>query len=411
MEYVPFVSSVVIKNARVMTCAGPALGVIERGSVAIEAGRVAWVGEGEVPAAFAHVHALDAKGALVTPGLVDCHTHAVFAGDRGAEFELRAAGKTYQEIQAAGGGINATLGPTRAALATGTLEDLLVARIGAMLAGGTTTLEIKTGYALTTEGELGLLDTIARAANRVPVRLVPTLLAHLVPPDRRADRDQFVREICELWIPRAAARNAPDAPFVTAVDVWCEDAAFTLAETRQILAAATTAKLAVRGHVGQLSDVGGAELFAEYRARSVDHLEYVSDAAIAALARAGTVAVMLPGACVQLRLPPPPVAKLRAAGVAMAVATDLNPGTSWSEQLPMQMWLATTHFAMTVDEAWLGVTRHAATALGLGDAGVLAPGARGDCVVWKHDRPVDICYRMGPSPVAYAIANGAIHVG
>ena len=402
-------SSIGITNARVMTCAGPGLALIERGGVAIEEGRVAWVGEGDVPKQYSHHHTIDAKGALVTPGLVDCHTHAVFAGDRGAEFEMRAAGRSYQDIQAAGGGINATLGPTRAALANGTIEDLLVARIGAMLAGGTTTLEIKSGYALTTEGELGLLEAIARAAKRVPARLVPTLLAHLVPPDRRGDRDVFVREICEQWIPRAAARNAPSAPFISAVDVWCEDAAFTLDETRRILAAATAAGLAVRGHVGQLSDVGGAELFAEYRARSVDHLEFVSDPAIAALARAGTVAVMLPGACVQLRLPPPPVAKLRAAGVAMAVATDLNPGTSWSEHLAMQMWLATTHFAMTVEEAWLGVTRHAATALGLGDAGVLAPGARGDVVVWKHDRPVDVCYRMGVSPIAYVIAAGSVH--
>jgi imidazolonepropionase len=403
--------SIVIANARVMTCTGAGLGLIERGSIAIESGRVAWVGEGAPPKAYAHLHAIDAKGALVTPGLVDCHTHAAFAGERGAEFELRAAGRTYQEIQAAGGGINATLGPTRAALANGTLEELLVARVTAMLAGGTTTIEVKTGYALTTEGELGLLETIARAAARVPVRLVPTLLAHLVPPERRADRDAFVREICEQWIPRAAARNTPSAPFVTAVDVWCEDAAFTLAETRHVLAVAAAAGLAVRGHVGQLSDVGGAELFADAGARSVDHLEYVSDAAIAALARAGTVAVMLPGACVQLRLPPPPVAKLRAAGVAMAVATDLNPGTSWSEQLPLQMWLATTHFAMTVDEAWLGVTRHAATALGLADAGVLAAGARGDCIVWKCDRPVDVCYRMGASLVGYAIADGSVHFG
>ncbi|MEO8553703.1 MAG: imidazolonepropionase [Kofleriaceae bacterium] len=396
-------SSIVVKNARLMTCAAP--GILERGAVAIEAGRIAWVGEGAIPAAYAHLHTLDAKGALVTPGLVDCHTHAVFAGDRGAEFELRAAGKSYQEIQAAGGGINATLGPTRAALADGSIVAMLEARLARMLAGGTTTVEIKTGYALTTDGELGLLRAISEVAARSPLRLVPTLLAHLVPPDRRADRAAFVREICEQWIPRAATGSAE------AVDVWCEDAAFALAEARAILDAATRARLPVRGHVGQLSDVGGAELFAELGARSVDHLEFVSDAAIAALAAAGTVAVMLPGACVQLRLPPPPVAKLRAAGVAMAVATDLNPGTSWSEHLPLQMWLATTHFAMTVEEAWLGVTRHAARALGVTDAGVLEPGARGDVVVWKCDRPVDVCYRMGASLVEYAIAGGAVHFG
>lgn len=398
-------SSLVVKNARVMTCAGHDLGLIERGAVAIEAGRVAWVGEGAPPAQYDHLHAIDAKGALVTPGLVDCHTHVVFAGDRGAEFELRAAGRSYQEIQAAGGGINATREPTRAALANGSLEAILEARLQRMLAGGTTTVEIKSGYILDADGELGLLRTIGQVAARSPMRLVPTLLAHLIPPERRSDRASFIREICEQWIPRAAAA------FVEAVDVWCEDAAFTLAETRAILEAATAKGLPVRGHVGQLSDLGGAELFAEFAARSVDHLEYVSDAAIAALAAAKTVAVMLPGACVQLRLPPPPVAKLRAAGVALAVATDLNPGTSWSEHLPMQMWLATTHFAMTVDEAWLGVTRHAARALGVSDAGVLEPGARGDVVVWKCDRPVDVCYRMGSSLVEYAIANGAVHFG
>lgn len=389
-------TATLIRNGRVMTCER-GLEIIERGSIAIRDGRVAWVGEGE-PDDFAADHELDAKGALVTPGLVDCHTHAVFGGDRGAEFEMRAAGHTYQQIQAAGGGIAATLGPTRAALANGELERVLIGRLDGMLRGGSTTIEIKTGYALTTDGELGLLRTIAAAAERVPVRCVPTLLAHLVPPERRADRATFVAEICEQWIPRATTAEA--------VDVWCEDAAFTLAETRTILDAATRAHKAVRGHVGQLSDVGGAELFAEYGARSVDHLEHASDAAIRALAAAGTVAVMLPGACVQLRLPVPPIAKLRAAKVPLAIATDLNPGTSWSEHLPLQMWLATTHFAMTVEEAWLGVTRNAARALGLTDVGVLAPGARGDCVIWKCDRPVDVCYRMGDPLVGRVIAAG-----
>ncbi len=352
------------------------------------------------PPGFVAEHEIDALGALVTPGLVDCHTHAVFGGDRGAEFEMRAAGHSYREIAAAGGGITATLAPTRAALGSGALEDTLVRRLGAMVRGGSTTIEIKTGYALTTEGELGLLRTIAAAATRVPARCVATLLAHLVPPERHADRDAYVREICEAWIPRATTASA--------VDVWCEDTAFTLAETRAILEAARAAGKAIRGHVGQLSDVGGAELFAELGARSVDHLEYVGEAAIAALAAAGTVAVMLPGACVQLRLPVPPVAKLRAAGVAMAVATDFNPGTSWSETLPLQMWLATTHFGMTVEEAWLGVTRHAARALGRADVGALVPGAHGDCVIWRCDRPVDVCYRMGGSLVARVIAAGTV---
>jgi len=391
------VTTTLIKNARVMTCER-GLEIIEGGAVAIRDGRIAWVGEGTPD--FMAEHEIDAYGALVTPGLVDCHTHAAFFGDRGAEFEQRAAGRTYQEIQAAGGGIAATLGPTREALACGALELALIARLGEMLSGGSTTIEIKTGYALTTEGELGLLRVIANAAEHVPARCVATLLAHLVPPERRADRDAFVAEICERWIPGATTAET--------VDVWCEDAAFTLAETRQILDAARRSNKAVRGHVGQLSDVGGAELFAEYGARSVDHLEYVSDHAIAALAGAGTVAVMLPGACVQLRLPVPPVAKLRAARVPLAVATDLNPGTSWSEHLPMQMWLATTHFAMTVEEAWLGVTRIAARALGLSDVGVLAPGSRGDVVIWKCDRPVDVCYRMGISLVETVIAAGVV---
>ncbi|MFT3699874.1 MAG: imidazolonepropionase [Kofleriaceae bacterium] len=388
-------TTTLIQNARLLTCERDI--AVTTGSLAIRDGLIAFVGE--VPSDFVAEHVIDAKGALVTPGLVDCHTHAVFAGDRGAEFEMRAAGKAYQEIQAAGGGINASLGPTRKAIVDGSIDQILFDRIARMMRGGSTTIEVKSGYALTTLGELALLDTIANVATHTSARLVPTLLAHLVPPERRADRDQFVREICEQWIPQANAK---------AVDVWCEEAAFTLAETRSILDAAKRAGKRVKGHVGQLNDIGGAELFAEYGALSVDHLEYVSDAAIGRLANAGTVAVMLPGACVQLRLPAPPVGKLRAAKVPMAVATDLNPGTSWSEHLPMQMWLATTHFQLTVEEAWLGVTTHAARALGLDDVGVLKPGARGDCVIWNCDRPVDVCYRMGESLVTQVIANGAV---
>jgi imidazolonepropionase len=389
----------IIRNARVMTCdpGRPGLGIIDRGAVAIDDRLITWVGEdARRPSGDDEI---DARGQLVTPGLVDCHTHAIFAGDRAYEFALRAAGKSYLEIAAAGGGIAATLGPTRAA-SEGDLEAALVERLHRMLRGGTTTVEIKSGYALTTEGELKLLGAVMAAEFGHYIAVVRTLLAHMIPPERARDRAAYVREICEQWIPRTASGH-----LASSVDVWCETGAFTLDETHAILLAAKRAGLAVRGHVGQMSDLGAAELLAAFGALSADHLEHVSDAGIAALAGAGTVAVMLPGACVQLRLPVPPVEKLRKAGVAMAVATDLNPGSSYCETLPIQMWLATTHYGMTVDEAWLGVTRHAAKALGVA-AGALIPGAMADLVMWRAADPAEIPYRYGTSLVDKVFANG-----
>jgi imidazolonepropionase len=387
------VTDLVIHNARVMTC-DPSLfglGLVDRGAIAIDAGVVSWVGpDDQRPQADREV---DARGRLVTPGLVDCHTHAIFAGDRANEFGMRAEGRTYLEIAAAGGGINATLGPTRAA-SDDELISLMSARLDLALAGGTTTVEIKSGYDLTVEGELRLLRCIQRASGMRGQRLVPTLLAHLIPPERRASRDAFVAEIHEQLIPQVAAEQ-----LATSVDVYCDEGAFTLAETTEILRAAKTAGLAVRGHVGQFKDLGAAPLLAELGALSADHVEQIDDAGIAALAKSGTVAVMLPGACVQLRLPVPPVAKLRAAGVPMAVASDLNPGSSNCETLGVQLWLATTHFAMTVEEAWLGVTRHAAKALGLADVGTLVKGAPGDVVVWNCDEPAHVPYRYGTNLV------------
>ena len=399
--YVRGVTDLVIRNARVMTCdpARPGLGVIDHGAVAIGDGRIAWVGtDADAPTGTT----LDAGGRLVTPGLVDCHTHAIFAGDRAHEFALRAAGKTYLEIAAAGGGIAATLGPTRAAS-----DDELLALFGERLdrvrAHGTTTIEVKSGYDLTVAGELRVLRVVARAARERPrgPRIVPTLLAHLIPPERRGDRDAFVGEIVDELVPAVAREQ-----LATSVDVYCDEGAFTLAETRAILAAARRAGLAVRGHVGQFRDLGAAPLLAELGALSGDHLEQIDDAGIAELARAGIVAVMLPGACVQLRLPVPPIEKLRAAGVAMAIASDLNPGSSYCEALPIQLWLATTHYGMTVDEAWLGVTRHAAAALGLASArvGTLVPGAPADLVVWRCDEPATVPYRYGaPSALIDAV--------
>lgn len=392
----------VIRNARVMTCADgqPGLGIIDGGAVAFENGHVAWVGaDDERPRGS---RAVDVEGRLVTPGLVDCHTHAIFAGDRANEFGMRAAGQGYLEIAAAGGGIAATLGPTRAA-DDAVLIALMTARLDLALAGGTTTIEIKSGYDLTVAGELRLLRCIANAASARKQRLVPTLLAHLVPPERVDTRAAFVREICDQLVPQAAADRLAQS-----VDVYCDQGAFTLEESLAILHAAKRAGLAVRGHVGQFADLGAAQAIASLGALSADHVEQISDDGIAALARAGTVAVMLPGACVQLKLPVPPIAKLRAAGVPLAIATDLNPGSSNCETLAIQMWLATTHYGMTVDEAWLGVTRHAARALGLRGVGTLAPGAPADLVVWDCDHPAQVPYRYGASQVRAVYVAGNV---
>jgi imidazolonepropionase len=383
----------VIHNARLMTCdsARFGLGMIDHAALAVVNGHVAWVGpDSERPRAEREV---DVEGRLVTPGLVDCHTHAIFAGDRANEFAMRAEGRLYLEIAKAGGGIAATLAPTRAA----TDDELIAgmeARLDLALAGGTTTIEIKSGYDLTVAGELRLLRCIAASAARRRQRLIPTLLAHLVPPERTNTRDAFVAEICEQLIPQAA-----DAQLARSVDVYCDQGAFTLDETRQILETAQRHGLAVRGHVGQFADLGAAQVLATLGALSADHVEQISDEGIAALARAGTVAVMLPGACVQLRLPVPPVDKLRRAGVSIAIASDMNPGSSNCETLAVQMWLATTHYGMSVDEAWLGVTRRAAKALGLDGPGTLVEGSPADLVVWSCEQPAHVPYRYGTNLV------------
>jgi imidazolonepropionase len=394
------VSELIIHNARLMTC-DPSLfgvGMIDRGAIGIDGGRVTWVGpEAQRPQGDQEI---DARGRLVTPGLVDCHTHAIFAGDRANEFAMRAEGKGYLEIAKAGGGINATLGPTRTAT-DAELIALMTARLDLALAGGTTTVEVKSGYDLTLEGELRLLRCVAVASTQRRQRLVPTLLAHLIPPERVETRDAFVTEIYDQLVPAVATDQ-----LATSVDVYCDEGAFTLAETTSILSAAKRRGLAVRGHVGQFADLGAADLLGELGALSADHVEQISDAGIAALAKAGTVAVMLPGACVQLRLPVPPVAKLRAAGIPMAIASDLNPGSSCCETLAIQMWLATTHYQMSVEEAWLGVTRHAAKALGLADVGVLVPGAAADVVMWSCDEPAHVPYRYGTNLVERVYVAG-----
>ncbi len=395
-------ADLIVEHASVLLSAAAnsadSLGLVPNGAVVCGGGRVLWVGpSGDVASAGFDTDGTeryDAGGRLVTPGLVDCHAHPLFAGNRADEFGWRAAGQTYQQISAAGGGINATLAPTRAA----TLDELVAlaaARMARALAAGTTTCEAKSGYALSVEGELRLLEVARIVDAAQPVDLCPTLLgAHLVPPDRRDDRAAYVDEVVEQMIPRAA-----EGSLAYAVDVYCDEGAFSLAEARRVLEAARAAGLACRAHVGQFADLGAAELVAELGGLSADHLENISIDGIHAMAARQVVGVMLPGACVQLRMTPPPVATLRAAGVAMAVATDMNPGTSMCESLPVQMWLATTHYGMTVEEAWLGVTRHAARVVARPDVGVLAPGALADVAIWNAEVPAEVPYHYGDSTI------------
>lgn len=405
----PASADLVVQGAGLLLTAngdpGDALGLIPGGAVICGGGRILWVGpSADMDRAghdLTHAERVHAGGRLVTPGLVDCHAHPLFAGNRADEFGRRAEGQGYLEIARAGGGIKATIQPTRAAGFDAHVA-LTAARLARSLAAGTTTCEAKSGYDLTADGELRLL-AIAQAVDALqPVDISPTLLgAHVLPPEYADDRAAYVALVAGDMVPRAARDG-----LATAVDVYCDEGAFTLDETRAILEAGRQAGLHVRAHVGQFADLGAAELVAELGGLSVDHLEQVSPRGIAALAAGNVVAVMLPGACVQLRMTPPPVDALRRAGVALAVATDLNPGTSLCETLPVQMWLATTHYGMTVPETWLGVTRVAARALGRHDIGVLAPGARADLVVWDAESPAEIPYRYGANLVHCVIKDG-----
>ncbi len=402
-------AELVVRHARLATCAGDGgLGMVDDGALVCGGGRLLWVGEdaalGAAGVDASAAEEIDAGGRLVTPGLVDCHAHPIFAGNRAAEFAVRAAageaGASYQAIAAAGGGIRATVAATRAA-SFEALVELTVTRAARARAWGTTTLEAKSGYDLTEAGELRMLEVAREVEARGVVRVSPTLLgAHSLPAEYGEDRAGYVAA-CVRMAEAAGARG-----LATAIDVYCDDGAFTLAETRAVLAAGKRAGLAVRAHVGQFADLGAAELVAELGGRSCDHLEQVSEAGMAAMAAADVVAVMLPGACVQLRMAPPPVAKLRAAGVKLAVATDVNPGTSFSEALPLQMWLATTHYGMTVEEAWLGVTRVAAQVLGRDDVGRLAPGAWADFVLWDAEVPAEVPYHYGANLVERVFVGG-----
>jgi imidazolonepropionase len=395
-----------VTGAHLATMQGEApYGAIRDGALGIGGERIAWVGaERDLPPDASATRLLDAGGAWVTPGLVDCHTHLVYAGNRANEFEARLLGTTYADIAKNGGGINATVRATRAAS-----NDELVAasepRLRALAAEGVTTVEIKSGYGLNTRDECRLLDAARCVAARVGVDVRTTLLAaHEVPPELAGRADDYIDLVCNETIPTAARAGLADA-----VDAFCETIGFNLSQTRRVFDAARAHRLPVKLHADQLSDTGGAALAAEFGALSADHLEYANDAGVVAVANAGTVAVLLPGAFYALRETRlPPIATLRARGVPIAIATDCNPGTSPALSLLLMMNMACTLFRLTPEEALAGVTRHAARALGLSDRGTLAVGRRADLAIFDIASPAELSYRIGGNPCRTIVRAGKV---
>jgi imidazolonepropionase len=385
----------VFTNARLATMAPgmPGLGVVEHGVVAETGGRIVYAGAHE------HVDALeilDCDGRWITPGLIDCHTHLLYAGDRAAEFEARLEGASYEEIALAGGGIMSTVRATRET----PRQDLLGparARLNALKSEGVTTVEIKSGYGLTKQAELKMLRAIAGLRVDGFVDIASTFLgAHAMPPEFAEDRAGYMALLCETLMPEVAAGKLADA-----VDGFCEGIAFSAEEITRYFEAAQKCGLRVKLHADQLSNLHGAKLAARFSALSADHLEYTDEEGAAAMGAAGTVAVMLPGAFFTLReRQVPPIEAFRRHGVKMAVATDLNPGTSPLFSLLLAMNFSATQFRMTVEECLLGVTRHAAAALGRSESvGTLEVGKKCHLAIWDIERPAELVYKMGVNPL------------
>jgi imidazolonepropionase len=379
-------------------------GLVEDAAIAVEAGRIVWVGpRADLPPALAasvsRTH--DAGGALITPGLIDCHTHLVYGGDRAHEFELRLNGATYEDIARAGGGIASTVAATRAAGEEQLLMQSLP-RLQALMAEGVTTIEIKSGYGLSLEHERKSLRVARSLAERRTVDVRTTFLgAHALPPEFKDRADDYIAAVLAM-LPVLHAEGLVDA-----VDAFCERIAFSTAQTEKVFAAAQALGLPVKLHAEQLSDMGGAALAARFGALSCDHLEWLSEEGARAMKQAGSVAVLLPGAFYFLRETRlPPIALLRQLGVPMAVSTDCNPGSSPCTSLLLMLNMACTLFRMTPEEALAGVTRHAAQALGLKDRGVIAPGLRADFVLWDVERPAQLGYAIGANPHRLTVFEG-----
>ena len=380
-------------------------GLIPDAAVVIEDDWIVWTGpRAAIPGPYDTLPPVDLGGRLVTPGLIDCHSHIVFAGDRAAEFEMRLNGASYEEVARAGGGILSTVKATRAA-SEGDLLEAALARADQIIATGATTIEVKSGYGLTVADELKMLRVARRIGEVRPVTILTThLAAHAVPPDYKGRADAYIDEVA---VPSLHAAHAEG--LVDAVDAFCEGIAFSPAQVDRLFTVAKGLGLRVKLHAEQLSDLKGAVLAARHGALSADHLEYLGQDGVDAMAAAGTVAVILPGAFYTLReTRMPPIAALRAAGVPMALATDCNPGSSPITSLTLTMNMACTLFRMTPLEALQGVTTHAARALGLTDRGTVAPGQRADLAVWAAQHPAELSYRIGATALHSRIFGGRL---
>jgi len=392
-------------NARIATLdpARAGLGVTEDGAIAARAGRIAWVGpRAEMPTLEAD-ETIDVAGRWITPGLIDCHTHLVYAGTRAHEFELRLAGATYEEIARAGGGILSTVKATRAASEV-ELVAAALPRLDALIAEGVTSVEIKSGYGLELDTEARQLRAARQLGHLRPVSVSTTFLgAHALPPEAEGDKDAYIARLCAQMLPEIARAGLADA-----VDAFMEGIAFSGGQTARVFEVAKRLGLPVKLHADQLSNLGGATLAARYGALSADHLEYTDEAGAAAMAKAGTVAVLLPGAFYFMReTQKPAVALFRKHRVPIAIATDCNPGSSPLSSLLLTMNMAATLFRLTVDEIVTGVTREAARALGrLGEVGTLEPGKSCDLAIWNVERLAELPYRIGHNPLQARVWRG-----
>ena len=389
-------------NTRLLTMV-PGAAPVADGVIAATAGRIVYAGPSAEAPAFEASDQIDCGGRWITPALIDAHTHLVHAGHRAREFELRLEGASYAEIARGGGGIVATMRATRAASEAELVASALP-RLDALLAEGVGTVEIKSGYGLDLASELKMLRAARRLGELRPVRVVTTFLgAHALPPEFAGDPDGYIAQVCDQMLPAIAAERLADA-----VDGFCEGIGFSPAQIERVFIAATALGLPVKLHAEQLSNLGGAALAARHGALSADHLEHLDAAGVAALAAAGTVAMLLPGAfyfCRETQVPP--IAALRAAGVPIALATDCNPGTSPLTSLLLALNMAATCFRLTVAECLAGVTINAARALGLErECGSLAPGKSCDLAIWNISEPAELVYRMGANPLHARVWRG-----